>query len=531
MAVIIKLTFPAGRYHATPWGRHVNEGVPEWPPSPWRLLRALVAVWRRTMRDDLTEPEVRRLLEPLLAPPVFHLPAHRVAHTRHWMPWEKKGPADRVKVFDTFVTIGRDDPLLIIWPEADLAAADRARLAALLANLGSLGRAESWVSAELDDSAAVEPNCTPTASPDPVRVLCGDPATALGDEFYPTLDPKALKKGLKPADFLFDCPRWHLCLDTQTIHDRRWSGVPGSVWQDYSRPREVAMVPPQRHFASRKTITLARFALDGPVLPLVTATLPLAVATRKCLLNFCQRLRDSGTPEDRHEIAPSFWGKDAAGKPLQGHEHAFFLPVDEDGDGHLDHLLIFAPMGFSPLERQALDRFRRLRLGDPERGLDLTLALVGLGEPEDFARSRVFSRARVWESATPFLVTRHLKSRGLKRDPAEWFQGPEGKAVFVRQVLADDLARCAGVAPGAHEGVLIESLGDAGIGHRHLRTAQFERNRPGKTGDDGVRRPHGAFSLRFPTEVPGPIALGHSCHFGLGLFLSKPPTQGSENSQ
>ena len=51
MPVIIKLKFPAGRYHATPWGRHVNEGVPEWPPSPWRLLRALVAVWKRTCPD------------------------------------------------------------------------------------------------------------------------------------------------------------------------------------------------------------------------------------------------------------------------------------------------------------------------------------------------------------------------------------------------------------------------------------------------------------------------------------------------
>jgi len=32
MPVTIKLNFPAGRYHATPWGRHVNEGVAEWPP-------------------------------------------------------------------------------------------------------------------------------------------------------------------------------------------------------------------------------------------------------------------------------------------------------------------------------------------------------------------------------------------------------------------------------------------------------------------------------------------------------------------
>ncbi len=85
MPVTIKLTFPAGRYHATPWGRHVNEGVPEWPPSPWRLLRALVAVWRRTCAD-LPEAQMKRLLTPLALAPRFKLPPHRVAHTRHAMP-------------------------------------------------------------------------------------------------------------------------------------------------------------------------------------------------------------------------------------------------------------------------------------------------------------------------------------------------------------------------------------------------------------------------------------------------------------
>src|SRR5947208_16374451 len=99
MPVTLRLLFPAGRYHATPWGRHVNEGVPEWPPSPWRLLRALIAVWRRTC-PDLSEAQVRRVLESLLGPPCFRLPASRPAHTRHYMPWEKKGPADRTLVFD-----------------------------------------------------------------------------------------------------------------------------------------------------------------------------------------------------------------------------------------------------------------------------------------------------------------------------------------------------------------------------------------------------------------------------------------------
>ena len=67
------------------------------------------------------------------------------------MPWEKKGPADRTLVFDTFVCIGRHDPLFVGWTGAELSADDRAALARLLGNLTSLGRAEGWVHAELID--------------------------------------------------------------------------------------------------------------------------------------------------------------------------------------------------------------------------------------------------------------------------------------------------------------------------------------------------------------------------------------------
>ena len=57
-----------------------------------------------------------------------------------------------------------------------------------------------------------------------------------------------------------------------------------------------------------------------------------------------------------------------------------------------------------------------------------------------------------------------------------------------------------------------------GIGARRLRPLQFQLYRR-KRGDDGGQRPRGAFRLRFPAPVSGPIAVGHSCHFGLGLFL------------
>ena len=69
----IDLTLLAGRFHATPWGRHVNEGEPEWPPSPWRLLRALVSSWKRTA-PHLSEKELQPLFSKLAEAPSFGKP-------------------------------------------------------------------------------------------------------------------------------------------------------------------------------------------------------------------------------------------------------------------------------------------------------------------------------------------------------------------------------------------------------------------------------------------------------------------------
>ena len=60
MPVAIAIRFPSGRFHATPWGHHVNEGLPEWPPSPLRLFQALVAAsaarWRGSHFADYAQP-------------------------------------------------------------------------------------------------------------------------------------------------------------------------------------------------------------------------------------------------------------------------------------------------------------------------------------------------------------------------------------------------------------------------------------------------------------------------------------------
>ena len=108
MAFAIALSFPSGRYHATAWGRHVNEGAPDWPPAPWRLLRALVAVWKRTLQDDvLVNTHLPTAIAKLTDPPLYKLPPAVLAHTRHYMPQRQRG--DTALVFDGFIAVSPVD--------------------------------------------------------------------------------------------------------------------------------------------------------------------------------------------------------------------------------------------------------------------------------------------------------------------------------------------------------------------------------------------------------------------------------------
>src|SRR5690606_27706915 len=80
--------FPAGRWHATAWGTHVNEGVPEWPPSPWRICRALYATWFHKHQTSIPRSVMDAMIEDLIEAPLprFQLPVAVAAHTRHYMP-------------------------------------------------------------------------------------------------------------------------------------------------------------------------------------------------------------------------------------------------------------------------------------------------------------------------------------------------------------------------------------------------------------------------------------------------------------
>src|SRR2546425_771470 len=71
------------------------------------------------------------------------------------------------------------------------------------------------------------------------------------------------------------------------------------------------IVKPQPKF------TMVRFLFDGPLLPPVTETLPLAEQARRSLLSKCKYLARRREPSladaDIWPLSPAFWGKDDQG--------------------------------------------------------------------------------------------------------------------------------------------------------------------------------------------------------------------------
>jgi len=512
----IGLHFLSGRFHATPWGRHVNEANPEWPPSPWRLLRTLVATWKRKLDKEFTALEIMQLLRSLATPPQFLLPPAALGHSRHYMPWFKKGPSDRTLIFDPFIAVHPTTPVVVAWPDVALADQQRRTLDALLRNMGFFGRAESWCEAQLlNDHEQLRRliNCAPVNNPadestyEIVKVLCPDPSSAFNEE----------NLGNR-----YD-PRWNLCMETIQMHEQQSSEPPGSAWVRYARRRDCFKLAPRRpaKVKSGREPQIVRFALDSTVLPSVTETLPVAEAARRILMGKYGRLTLSS--DGLKGSSATFSGKNSEGQPGIEHTHAYYLPSDEDQDGKLDHLTVISSAGFAPGEVKALDRLSEIKNREREvSGHPLRTVLVGLGRFDDYFPLPV-QASRVWESATPFIVTRYLKKRGTKRDPVGVWSHPEE---FIAEVLREELGRwllrkpnCGDIRVDAIEiAPVIDHQRTFRIGKRQLRPIQFQRFRQ-KHGDDGGRRPSGAFRLRFPREVSGPLSLGHSSHFGMGLFL------------
>ncbi|MCY4653124.1 MAG: type I-U CRISPR-associated protein Csb2 [Dehalococcoidia bacterium] len=480
----IKFEFTAKRYHATQWGRHVNEGVPEWPPSPWRILRGMVATWRRTLPEIPSERMVP-ILETLASEyPKFHLPPASTGHTRHYMPYTEGTRERTTLVIDSFVAICPGKPLFAAWQNLELSDQQRADLGAILRNMPYLGRAESWVEASLA-SECPEINSMPLE----------DGALPEGDwEIARTLMPRSPVK-------LKDLER-----ETSTLRRSGRIDPEGAQWWPYIRKRDcfTEFRSGRRQTRGRGAgATMVRFSMDGNPLPMAFDTLRWGELARRSAMAQYGRRNEGGRSE-------KLSGKDSSGNPLRKHQHAFYLPTDENGDGRLDHLTIWAPGGLDEKEFRAIVSVNTLK---PEARDPVRLSYLAHGKATDFRGvSDLFGESKRWRSLTPYVLPRHTKFRGPKGGK-RMVDGPEEQIRREVALRCPDGPRLRDVEI-VHNRERIEPMEGGYFGG--FRPFEFFRYRRGGGSNGG-----GAFNfmLEFEAPVSGPIALGFACHYGLGLFV------------
>lgn len=515
--IAVEISFPVGRYHATPWDRHVNEGIAAWPPEPLRILRALIACWHAKAdhskyREDALAQLIDALAEEL---PVYHLPRANLSHTRHYMPAREGKDERNTLIFDSFVAVNTGECLVIEWP-VNLSTEGRDLLEYLVGHLSYLGRSESWIDARVVERPVRMPEITVGPQDERHSGMPGETIDLLApmtpaaysawraDFLNRRINSMEVKRGSKTARALEATLPARLVdllrVDTSEWQEVGWSHWPGTRVMPYRRPAMWNEIRRPRRRTVEHQFDLARFTLSGRPLPRMEDCVKVGEALRAALM--------SKSVDD----VPLVLSGRTGSEPSVNHTHAFFLPEDANGDGWIDHLLVFAVAGLGSAEA-ALRRLDKLWFGkrsdrDEMAGrksgewyVTLEALVRHRSGGGGVLQSPLLARSRRWVSASPYL---HPWFARRNFGPADQLE----KEISLREPALPALI--------AHPERL-DSIRVRGTKRLPIHFHRFRSKR-------GLVQPdrQGSFwRLEFTEAVVGPLAFGFGCHFGLGLFRAE----------
>jgi len=587
--VILRQEFPLGRFHATPWRVNpFDDPYGEWPPSPWRLVRAVTARWYQWVREAEMDPDLGKLekLQRALCSSrySFYLPpeARKGNSLRQYQPTElrmdapnwrdrgvfvrtpkvpkkgKKGQQgekelsedekkikERVKklgIKRLLLTIDDDGKWTVEVKTLKQAARDEASISRLEKILGhptggwqriadagirsygtSLVQDNYWcVPPEASVWWFIEGNdCDWDEGLKSVLANCLERITYFGRAETLTRIRLVERSGEITANcilteqrtdgtvpVLVPCPeatREDIERTTDDPLAAKQTIPPGTRWLYAKRPNPPASREHRRVPERRLECHLMQFAIGWNVAPERRAIVRLTARFRGAVIRELLRLKTNSTvsgwtkaSRDVREAIAEMTGKDADGQPLKGHQHAEFLVWCEDSQP--TRLLVWrGSRAFDAEEQEAI-------LAAAKR--DVSWAAAGPDSDEWKVRLVPLDRAvppppgfdgqlsKVWESVTPYVPPRHYL-RGGKVRAGESIAEQVRREVQQRKIAED---------------VQVELLGTpqwvaVHVPPREATKREFIGDRRGQM----VR-------LRFDKLVVGPIRLGHSSSFGLGLF-------------
>ena len=240
------------------------------------------------------------------------------------------------------------------------------------------------------------------------------------------------------------------------------------------------------------TPAVFHWRLESEPLPAVARALIFGRAARNALMAAMNGFGIERLPDGLHHAGP------------EG-DSAFWLPLDEDDDGLIDHFCCIHPPGLPGELLPAFAAGGRAALGPaPGRrdgGGAWRLRPVWMGP---LLPGSLLGPARLWTSVTPYVT------------PRETRRTPDGP-MRPGRALEDQVRRdCVQKSLPAPFGIAVASHRPTAHGEM-LAAMDFELTGLGHK--PPPRDAEAAFvDLAFREPVSGPLALGHGAHSGLGLF-------------
>ncbi len=432
----------------------------EWPPSPARVVSALVSgggtsEWNRIGSDD---SEVR-CFETAGAPEISAADESEVVRAdlrarfvvvdeRHTKGAVQNYPARKAATTRPGVRITPRNPVIVYrWPELDLSRTEVEALRRRCARVGYLGCADSPVRMSVAEHHD-QPESTDFWRPD----RYGATTVRIPEPGYVDSLDEAHRAFLEHAN-----PRWHP--NAQRLEPYRTPSDPQTqqpelIWIRFGRP------------------------VSGRRVVLVADTLRRAVL---------RRYEDLVGP-----VPPVLLGHGLE----RGQQHARFWPLPDVGFRHSSGRLFGAAIWLPPGTDQAVVDGTKMALWGVEQlfaGHQLEVGVQlheGAARPLACSPQRWVTTAERWVTAFPAVHERHTRGTPSDADVARW---------------------CTNAGLPEPIGVLVS---------REPFVKGAAALRPHETVRSGKRvRPYSHVALRFGQRVRGPFAIGAGRSFGLGLMV------------
>jgi CRISPR-associated protein Csb2 len=472
--------------------------------------------------------------------PEFGVGPVTFSQTVHWQPnfgaakSEEKAAATykRTRHENHFAATGT--PILFRWEGVTLAENQRSLLETIMPYISYFGRAESLCALSLtgehpwDKIGWCKP-CLDKKTNRPIRrisekcrdLFCPDPVSFQAADLWCRRAERNQLDGSQAPPHLVDDLLAH-----QPLPD-------GARWVSYQMPEGwperwiVRVAKPTRHRKPMNTAPrIARhlqFSLQCRVPVPLKFTVPLAEQFRDAAVSHF--FKANGKEATSFALTGHNKPPDAQGE----HQHAFYLPLgtDHSHPALLNELHIWCPYGFTQPEIEAVMRVQCLYWGGGNYPIRPILLAINQVVSEDCPISVGQVSSSIWRSRTPFVPPRYFYRGNLHGAKLKTADEPEQQlAKCLQQTginIKGEILRIGingkpqrSLPPGSDWDVVRapvgeESLADAVVTDTHVPThARMEK----------VRRIGLFFEVAFDGPVALPVpALGHSCHFGLGMFM------------